>query len=463
MAYYLKHLFDRDLSAEHLLNNDHSIEITKKLYLNDKMADIFFVFATSDGEIRIPAHKLILAGGSDVFAAMFYGDLQENGDIKIIDASIDSFKEFLQFFYLNQLKLTFDNISDVMNLAHKYLVNGCYTVCDEFLKHLPVQDVCFTFELALLYDRSELVEFCEQEIRKFTEEVFDSDGFKTCSKAILERILKMDYLGCHENRVLDACVNWAKAACEKANEDPSMENLRKQLIGNSDCFRLIQFGNMNKKTVNDSVLSYPQLFTRDELLDLFRIVMGKEVESVDLNIFDRKTRKICCDIEFDHPLFGINMSNSESEVSDSDSMNSEWSDLKELEITRFCVNRTVTLMALETGYVNVSNDPDDLSADLYVLLDDALILQQKINFLKYKCPDGVEIHNYTKLMNPVQIEPFKRYQIRIKFNSIGYKLDDYDNTNDFPGLADNHDVTDAAVFDLKADGGIIYTFHFNNV
>lgn len=157
MAYYLKHIFDRDLSSVHLIENQQSIETTKKLYLSNKMADIFFVFAANDVEIQIPAHKLILAGGSDVFEAMFYGELQETGDIKIIDASIDSFKEFLQFFYLHQLNLTFENIGEVMHLAHKYLVLGCYSVCDEFLKHLPVEDVCFTYELALLYQRNELV------------------------------------------------------------------------------------------------------------------------------------------------------------------------------------------------------------------------------------------------------------------------------------------------------------------
>lgn len=33
---------------------------------------------------------------------MFYGELQENGDVKIVDARDVAFKEFLQFFYLNE-------------------------------------------------------------------------------------------------------------------------------------------------------------------------------------------------------------------------------------------------------------------------------------------------------------------------------------------------------------------------
>lgn len=59
------------------------------------------------------AHKNLLANTSDVFDAMFYGDLKETGDISIVDASDAAFEEFLQYFYQCKVKLTAKNIAEV--------------------------------------------------------------------------------------------------------------------------------------------------------------------------------------------------------------------------------------------------------------------------------------------------------------------------------------------------------------
>ena len=51
---------------------------------NDRLSDVNFVAANSNGESEskqmIPAHKFILAIGSPVFEAMFYGELAETKD-----------------------------------------------------------------------------------------------------------------------------------------------------------------------------------------------------------------------------------------------------------------------------------------------------------------------------------------------------------------------------------------------
>lgn len=64
------------------------LEGVGKLYLNSKTADVHFKFGSDDDEssiIRVPAHKKLLAIVSNVFDAMFYGDLKENDDIQVID------------------------------------------------------------------------------------------------------------------------------------------------------------------------------------------------------------------------------------------------------------------------------------------------------------------------------------------------------------------------------------------
>ena len=59
-------------------------ERAKFMLNNDRFSDVKFVAANSNGESErkqvIPAHKFILAIGSPVFEAMFYGELAETKD-----------------------------------------------------------------------------------------------------------------------------------------------------------------------------------------------------------------------------------------------------------------------------------------------------------------------------------------------------------------------------------------------
>lgn len=60
------------------------------------------------------------------FQLMFYGGFKEETEVCIKDTSVDEFKEFLQFFYLQEPTLTFENVPKVMELLDKYLLTGCF-------------------------------------------------------------------------------------------------------------------------------------------------------------------------------------------------------------------------------------------------------------------------------------------------------------------------------------------------
>lgn len=89
------------------------------LYLNEQLADVNFVFKNEAEVEKVPANKAILAALSPVFRAMFFGPMKEKGDVEMVDATADGFKEFLGFFYLDQVKLTIENIDEVIQLADK--------------------------------------------------------------------------------------------------------------------------------------------------------------------------------------------------------------------------------------------------------------------------------------------------------------------------------------------------------
>lgn len=78
--------------------------------------------SNTSSSVRIPPHKILLATDSNVFKAMFYGEMKENGDIRLADVSEAAFKQFLQFFYLNEVELSIELIAEVMYIGHKYNV-----------------------------------------------------------------------------------------------------------------------------------------------------------------------------------------------------------------------------------------------------------------------------------------------------------------------------------------------------
>lgn len=243
-----------------------------KLYLKTKLADVHFVFHDEDESERVPAHKMLLAIRSDVFEAMFFGEMKETGDITIVDASADAFKEFLQFFYLNKIDLTMENISDVVNLCKKYGIDECLMICEAFLKEsLNIENVCSAYGLAILFDLDNLKSICKELIVEDTEAVFKSSSFLECHRSVLGHILMSNELSCSETMVLEACINWVKAA--SGRDEVTREMVQNHL---NDLFYEIRFGSMNMKDFAALTGSYGKLFTLDEYQEIVQTINLEE-------------------------------------------------------------------------------------------------------------------------------------------------------------------------------------------
>lgn len=68
------------------------------MFNNDLMSDITFLVGAKGSQQKIPAHKYVLATGSAVFFAMFYGGLAENkSEIEIPDVEPAAFFALLRY------------------------------------------------------------------------------------------------------------------------------------------------------------------------------------------------------------------------------------------------------------------------------------------------------------------------------------------------------------------------------
>ena len=104
---------------------------------NDHLSDVKFVATNTNGESKqvIPAHKFILAIGSPVFEAMFYGELAETKDtIELPDCDYESLLELFRYMYSDEVNLSGSNVMGVLYLAKKYIVPSLTNKCAEYLK-----------------------------------------------------------------------------------------------------------------------------------------------------------------------------------------------------------------------------------------------------------------------------------------------------------------------------------------
>lgn len=187
-----------------------------KFYLTEYTADVHFKFENEN--IRLPAHKVLLAAKSDVFLKMFFSELKENGDIKIECEGVPAvaFKEFLRYFYFENVELPAENLDWVLFLGRKYLVEKCVNDCvNMFAKSLNNGSVCAILERGLFYDLEGMTKMCTNHISVNTSSVLNAPEFSTCPKAVLKHIFQMDLLSCCEVEVFEAAIKWVQAKSGK--------------------------------------------------------------------------------------------------------------------------------------------------------------------------------------------------------------------------------------------------------
>ena len=188
---------------------------------NDRLSDVKFVAANSNGESEskqaIPAHKFILAIGSPVFEAMFYGELAETKDtIELPDCDNESLLELFRYMYSDEANLSGSNVMAVLYLAKKYIVPSLADKCTEYLQeNMDPSNVFGILPSAQKYEEKALVDRCWKVIENQTGVALKSEGFETIESSLLEQVVARDILSIKEVSLFKAVDRWATKQCEK--------------------------------------------------------------------------------------------------------------------------------------------------------------------------------------------------------------------------------------------------------
>ena len=249
-------------------------ERTKFMLNNDRFSDLKFVVRKADCDCRrtqvIPAHKFVLAIGSPVFEAMFYGELAESRDtIELPDCDYESMLELFRFMYCDELNLTGDNVMGVLYLSKKYILPSLADKCTEYLQdQLDPSNVFSILPLAQKYEEQNLVDRCWKVVDEWAKEVVKpGNGFLTIERSLLEAIIVRDTLNIKEVELFRAVDLWARKECVRQGL-PADGETKRRILGQK-IFKAIRFPLMDQ--VDFAVVALEsKILTTEEIVSVIK-------------------------------------------------------------------------------------------------------------------------------------------------------------------------------------------------
>jgi len=128
-------------------------EDMNKLAEAEVLSDVVII---CEGDVKLKAHRAVLAARSPVFQAMFTHDMTEklSGQVKIPDCKPEVMRDFLHFLYHAKLD-SYDHADKLLELADKYQVASLEKACEFHLAYkvktmriLEIANLRNTLELA---------------------------------------------------------------------------------------------------------------------------------------------------------------------------------------------------------------------------------------------------------------------------------------------------------------------------
>lgn len=251
----------------------------------------------------IPAHKYILATGSSVFYAMFYGGLAENKqEIKVPDVEPSAFLTLLRYvfqlhiydfsyisikidiyfvcryLYCDEIQLEPDNILATLYAAKKYIVPHLARACVNYLEvKLTAKNACLLLSQSRLFEEPELMQRCWEVIDAQAEMAIKSEDFVDIDLKTFESILWRETLNCKEIHLFEAALNWAQNCCQKMSIDTTPQNMRKVL---GQALHLIRIPTMSLDEFANGV-AQTGILTSQETIDMFLHFTAKSKPSLN--------------------------------------------------------------------------------------------------------------------------------------------------------------------------------------
>ena len=272
-------------------------ERTRFIFNNELLSDVKFIvpvsISESESQKMIPAHKFVLAIGSPVFYAMFFGEMAETkNSIELPDCEYESLLELFRYLYTDEVNLTGSNVMHVLYLAKKYMLPSLTEKCSVYLQeNLEASNVFSILPHAKKFDDQDLENRCWEVIENHTEEAVTSDEFVTLEQSLVESVVKRNQLKVKEVELFKAVDRWATKEIERQGLNPDRE-IKRKIIG-EELLNAIRFPLMSQKEFL-SVVPDSNILTTKEIVDLMKHYNGMLTSPLQFSASPRKRRVGTC-------------------------------------------------------------------------------------------------------------------------------------------------------------------------
>lgn len=270
------------------------VERNTVMFNSEFMADVHFTVGTAPNKLHIPAHKYVLATGSSVFYAMFYGGLAHAAsEIDIPDVEPSAFLSLLRYLYCDEVNLETDTVLSMLYAAKKYIVPHLACQCVAFLEtSLSARNACVLLSQSHLFEEHELTQRCWEVIDAQTEEALASDGFTEIDHSTLQVIMARDTLNANEKLLFASAIDWAHAECMRRGITTTAENKRRVL---ANVLYLLRLPTMNVTDYANGPAK-SGILTLQEAHDLFLYFTADEKPPLPFPIVARRglQSQRCC-------------------------------------------------------------------------------------------------------------------------------------------------------------------------
>lgn len=166
-------------------------------------------------EVKLPAHKILLAARSSYFRALLYGGLAETSQSEIeLKVPLEAFKALLQYIYtgcMSLAKMKEEIILDSLGLANQYGFDTLESAISTYLTDmLSLKNCCAILDAARLYNLQTLCDVCMTFMDRNATELLNLNTFKTLSQDSLCTILERDSFFAPEIQIFNAVYDWCK-------------------------------------------------------------------------------------------------------------------------------------------------------------------------------------------------------------------------------------------------------------
>ncbi|KAK8781735.1 hypothetical protein V5799_016925 [Amblyomma americanum] len=182
-----------------------------RLCLQPEYSDVTLVVE----DVRLPAHRLVLASCSSYFRALLYGGMRESKQQEVVlqDTPLRAFELLLRYIYTGQLRLSGLQecvVLEVLELAHQYGFLELESGVSGYLERvLGVRNVCRIYDRACLYQLAPLARACRRFADRHAPAILQSDAFLQLSPSVLEEMIGRDSFFAPEVDIFRAVCSWA--------------------------------------------------------------------------------------------------------------------------------------------------------------------------------------------------------------------------------------------------------------